>query len=191
MGNHQIRSDILQFLKRDKQEIVWSTIVGSPLSSDALIAELQPDIGVSILYPHIISASTIALFPGSIINLHPALLPYCRGKYPALWAIIEHNPAGATVHYVDEGVDTGDIIAQEYVKYYDDSVCSYIYERCVRTGYWVFLRAWDLIKEGNPRRVPQPRHKATFHLKSEVQEPDKWFSMTVKEIRKQWKKGDY
>lgn len=191
MGNRQIGSDILQFLKRRGEDVVWSTIAGSPLSSDTHLAELEPDIGVSIMYPHIIPASTIALFPKGIINMHPALLPYCRGKYPALWAIIEHKPAGVTLHYIDEGVDTGDIIAQECVCYWDETTCKDLYERCVRNGYWIFGETWKSIVDGTCKRVPQPHHKATFHLAKEVQNPQKWFGMTVKEIREQWGKGEY
>ncbi len=189
MGNHQIGSDILQFLKRVGENVVWSTIAGSPLSSDSRLVELQPDIGISIMYPHIIPAPTIELFPAGIINLHPSLLPYCRGGYPALWSIIEHNPAGVTLHYIDASIDTGDIIAQQWVRYDDYDTCRDIYDYCVQIGYWVFARAWSSIVGGSPKRIPQPQHKATFHLKSEVEIPDYWFSKTVREIRNEWGKG--
>lgn len=190
MGNRQIGFDILQFLKRNGQEIIWSTLVGSPLSSNTLLVELQPDIGVSIMYPHVIPASTIALFPRGIINMHPALLPYCRGRYPALWAIIEHKPAGATLHYIDAGVDTGDIIAQRYIRYRDTDTCRVVYERCICAGYWVFLDAWDSIISGTCRRVPQPHHKATFHRAKEIPHIEKWTDMTVKAIQNEWGGGE-
>jgi methionyl-tRNA formyltransferase len=186
MGNHRIGLDIKRFLEVRGNEFVWSTIMGSPLSADHSIAESEPDIGISILYPHIIPTTTISLFPRGIINLHPALLPYCRGKYPALWAILDRKPAGVTLHYIDEGVDTGDIIAQQHVPYDNSTVCRDLYERCARAGYWMFVRAWDSIVRGSPRRIPQPHHKATFHLGKELPDPDKWFGMTAKEIQDQY-----
>ena len=50
--------------------------------------------------------------PDRVVNLHIAYLPYNRGADPNLWSVLEDTPAGVSIHYVDEGVDTGDIIAQ-------------------------------------------------------------------------------
>jgi phosphoribosylglycinamide formyltransferase-1 len=67
-------------------------------------------------YMAILSPDFIAAFFGRIINVHPSLLP----KYPGLRAIEQaieagESQTGVTVHYVDEGVDTGDVIAQEMI----------------------------------------------------------------------------
>lgn len=67
-------------------------------------------------YMAILSEEFIGAFFGRIINVHPSLLP----KYPGLRAIEQaieagDNQTGVTVHYVDEGVDTGDVIAQEMI----------------------------------------------------------------------------
>lgn len=51
------------------------------------------------------------------INLHPSLLPEYRGMAPQHWPIINgESKTGVTVHYVDEGTDTGDIILQEEIE---------------------------------------------------------------------------
>jgi phosphoribosylglycinamide formyltransferase-1 len=72
------------------------------------------DLVVLAGYMAILSESFIGAFFGRIVNVHPSLLP----KYPGLRAIEQaieagDNQTGVTVHYVDEGVDTGPIIAQE------------------------------------------------------------------------------
>lgn len=78
------------------------------------IDELKVDLVVLAGYMQILSAEFINRFFGRIINVHPSLLP----KYPGLAAIEQaldagETQTGVTVHYVDEGVDTGDVIAQE------------------------------------------------------------------------------
>lgn len=74
----------------------------------------QVDLIVLAGYMQILSAEFINRFFGRIINVHPSLLP----KYPGLAAIEQaleasESQTGVTVHYVDEGVDTGEVIAQE------------------------------------------------------------------------------
>jgi phosphoribosylglycinamide formyltransferase-1 len=84
---------------------------------DAIIAHLRAaNIHLIVLagYMQILSEEFIGAFFGRVINVHPSLLP----KYPGLRAIEQaleagDNQTGVTVHYVDEGVDTGPIIAQE------------------------------------------------------------------------------
>jgi methionyl-tRNA formyltransferase len=187
MGNHRIGIEIKAYLAVCGHELVWSTIMGRKLPDAGQIAELKPDIGVSIMYPHIIPESTIGLFPWGIINLHPSLLPYCRGKYPALWSIVDHKPAGVTLHYIGAGIDTGDIIAQTHIPYTESIICRELYEKCIRAGYWLFIRAWESIERGTARGIPQPEHKATYHNSSEVADPEHWFDMTAGELWDKYK----
>jgi phosphoribosylglycinamide formyltransferase 1 len=67
-------------------------------------------------YMHLLTPAFLDRFPGRIVNVHPALLPRFPGTHPiddALAAGVDET--GATVHYVDEGVDTGPVIRQEAV----------------------------------------------------------------------------
>lgn len=88
------------------------------LRRDLAMAEHLRGVGVDLVvlagYMQILSPEFISAFFGRIINVHPSLLP----KYPGLAAIEQaldagESQTGVTVHYVDEGVDTGDVIAQE------------------------------------------------------------------------------
>jgi phosphoribosylglycinamide formyltransferase 1 len=77
------------------------------------LADHEADLVVSAGYMQLLTPAFLARFPRRVINVHPALLP----AFPGLRAIeqaVEHGVKvfGATVHYVDEGVDTGPIIAQ-------------------------------------------------------------------------------
>ena len=76
------------------------------------IVALGADIGLSVLLGYILAPTFLSSFPQGVVNLHPALLPWNRGADPNVWSIVERTPAGATLHWMDAGVDTGDIIAQ-------------------------------------------------------------------------------
>ncbi len=80
------------------------------------IKERNIDLIISYTYRHIISKDIIEAVQGNIINLHISYLPWNQGANPNQWSWIEDTPKGVTIHYVDEGLDTGDIIAQNLVE---------------------------------------------------------------------------
>ena len=65
-------------------------------------------------WPHILKLNSIDKYD-FIINLHPSLLPYGKGKYGYFWSIINNEPFGASLHLVDEGIDTGKVLAQREI----------------------------------------------------------------------------
>src|SRR5687768_9409595 len=81
----------------------------------AAIEALGAEIAVSVMFGYLLRPELLALFPRGAINLHPAYLPYNRGAYPNVWSIVEGTPAGVTLHYIDPGVDTGDLIGRQEV----------------------------------------------------------------------------
>lgn len=74
------------------------------------------DFIISFGYRHIIKQEIIDLFPDKIINMHISLLPYNKGADPNLWSYLENSPKGVTIHKIDKGLDTGDIILQKEVQ---------------------------------------------------------------------------
>lgn len=79
---------------------------------DAVI-EANPDLCVISHFERLIKEPLLSVPRMGFINLHPSLLPNYRGMAPQHWPIINgEKEAGITVHYVDEGTDTGDIIVQ-------------------------------------------------------------------------------
>lgn len=79
------------------------------------------DFGLSYRYRHILRPEVIDLFSGRLVNLHISLLPWNRGSDPNLWSFLDDTPKGVTVHRIDAGVHTGDILLQEDVRF-DEAV---------------------------------------------------------------------
>ncbi len=87
---------------------------------DLLMASWLEEHGVELVvlagYMHLLTPPFLRRFPGRVVNVHPSLLPCFPGSKPiddALAAGVETT--GVTVHYVDDGIDTGTVIAQEEV----------------------------------------------------------------------------
>lgn len=68
------------------------------------------NINIIIGSPRIISKKTLKESKGMFVNAHPAYLPYCRGKNPEIWTLYYGLNPGATLHFIDKGIDTGKII---------------------------------------------------------------------------------
>ena len=71
------------------------------------------DFLISYGYRFILKNDVLSLFDKSAINLHISYLPYNRGSDPNFWSFVENTPKGVSIHYMDVGLDTGDIIAQK------------------------------------------------------------------------------
>ncbi|MDR2695268.1 MAG: formyl transferase, partial [Deltaproteobacteria bacterium] len=81
----------------------------------AWVREQGFDFGLSYRYKKIIRQDVIAYFAGKLLNMHISFLPWNRGADPNLWSYIEDSPKGVTIHRVDTGIDTGDILLQQEV----------------------------------------------------------------------------
>lgn len=133
---------------------------------------LHPDIGLSILFGYILRSDFLGLLPAGLVNLHPSYLPYNRGTYPNIWSIIEKTPAGVTLHYVDAGVDTGDIVAQRRVLVEPIDTGETLYRKLERACVALFKETWPLIRSGRAPRVQQSRDAGTYHRTRDVERID-------------------
>ena len=75
------------------------------------------DIAISFGYTHILKGNAIHNPKCPIVNLHISYLPYNRGAYPNFWSFYDGTPSGVTIHLVDDGIDTGNIIFQKLVQF--------------------------------------------------------------------------
>lgn len=136
------------------------------------IKALCPDIALSVFFGYILRPSFLDIPPKGCLNLHPALLPYNRGAYPNVWSIIEETPAGATLHYIDAGVDTGDIIAQRQVFVEPVDTGETLYHKLDQVCVELFRETWPLVRSGQAPRIPQGALKGTHHRAQDVKRVD-------------------
>jgi methionyl-tRNA formyltransferase len=86
------------------------------------ISKLKPDIGISVNWQGLISDEVIDIFPHGLLNCHAGDLPRYRGNAVANWAILNgEKEITVTIHKMDKGLDTGDIVLQKRIPVYSDT----------------------------------------------------------------------
>ena len=103
--------------------------------------------------------------------MHPAYLPYNRGAYPNVWAIVDGTRAGATIHYIDEGVDTGDIIDQTEVEVTPGDTGESLYKKLETACIELFAHAWPRIAEA-PAKVTADAQNSSEGTSHRVRDTD-------------------
>lgn len=83
------------------------------------------------------------------LNIHPAYLPYCRGRDPIFWAIRKVYPAGVTLHSITQGVDEGPIWYREEVPYQLPITGGNLYNKVVDRCWNVFCEQWATLRDGH------------------------------------------
>lgn len=109
----------------------------------------KPKIIISYAYRHIIKPDVIKYMQGNIINLHCSFLPWNRGSSPNVWSFLENTPKGVTIHLIDKGLDTGDIIYQKEC-FFDESEETFAstYDKLQIELIELFKLHWDEIYNG-------------------------------------------
>ncbi len=135
--------------------------INAPASLER-ITSWRPDLTVILNYHSIIRGELLSRHP--IINTHGALLPEYRGRSSVNWAIINgERETGVTVHYIDEKVDTGDIITRERVPIGTDDGVADVLRRMLPLYPKAVLRAVDSIEAGTAERVKQDPSRAAYY----------------------------
>lgn len=130
----------------------------------------QVDLGLLAWWPYLLRAPAIALARAGFLNFHPSLLPFGRGKDPNFWALREGTPYGVTIHFVDEGVDSGPIAFQRElpVTWEDDG--GSLYRRALTEIVQLFREHLPTILSGEIPRQPQPAAAPTpTHRRAELE----------------------
>lgn len=128
------------------------------------VKDLAPDLLVLVFVTDFVPIEMIRLATYGGINYHPSLLPKYRGGNAIAWAIIcGEKETGVTIHYIDEGVDTGDIILQETVPIDpEDTTATLYYNKLYPLGVKMTAEAVRLIRERRAPRIPQDNRLASY-----------------------------
>ena len=154
---------LTSIIKSDGHQFIQSE---SPVSVH-LLRENEVDFIVSYGYRCIITSEVLNHMKNRIINMHISYLPWNRGADPNLWSFLEDTPKGVTIHYMDEGIDTGDIIVQKEIIFEDDKeTLATTYQKLQEEILKLFATQWPLIRDGKFRRQKQTG-KGTFHNSSD------------------------
>lgn len=159
------RDHIIEFLRGQDDEVVHTD---KRISVRSRIL-LDVDFIVSYGYQYIVREEILLRFLRKVVNLHISLLPYNRGKDPNLWSFLEDTPKGVTIHYIDPGIDTGDILAQKELTFADTETLRTTYAKLSATIESLFMEIWPRVRTGQHPCFPQPKG-GTFHYARDIKQ---------------------
>lgn len=128
-----------------------------------LVEKLKPDLILSVGFDHLVPSEILAIPKYGALNLHPALLPYNRGKSPNVWPLIDGTPAGVTLHYMDDKFDTGPVVAQREVKTDFADTGKDLHQRLEEAQFELFTDSWSDIVSDKIEATPQNNNKGTYY----------------------------
>ncbi len=131
--------------------------------SVAYLQALGADIFVVVAFGQLLKPAVLALPPLGIINIHASLLPAYRGAAPINRVIINGETlTGVTSMYIDEGMDTGDMILSSSCPINDEDDFGVIHDRLRDLGGELLIKTLDAIANGTAPRTPQDPQLASY-----------------------------
>lgn len=153
-----------------EQDILIGPCFREPSGIDKLRG-LRLDYIFGIHFPYLVPEAVLEVSGLGFVNLHPAYLPFNRGWHTPTWALLEGTPVGATLHFMNKGLDTGDIIHQKELRISDGDTADSLYKKLKLLELEVFQEAWAQLLSKRPTRIPQDPNAGTLHKRKDLFQP--------------------
>ncbi|MBN1787192.1 MAG: hypothetical protein JW806_02220 [Sedimentisphaerales bacterium] len=162
----------LPFIKNNYSSFLWVIknkvpyLISPNINSEEAvnkIIEVNPDLIISVSMNQIVKKQILEMPPMRCINVHCAPLPKYAGMSPYVWALANNEDhSAATIHYMEEGLDEGDIIVQEKVSISkNDSAFSLFYRCCLKASEQL-LKVVEQIEDGTVTSYSQDLEAKTY-----------------------------
>ena len=128
-----------------------------------IVQKLKPDIFVVVAYGHILTKNILEIPVIGSINVHASLLPKYRGPAPIQWAIINRErETGVTTMFMDEGLDTGDILLSAKLEIAPEDTSATLHDRLAKLGAHLLIKTIKSIEAEEIMPIVQDYKKATY-----------------------------
>ena len=154
-----------ELLKIAKENNIKATYHKNINSEDFMnqLGELGPNIGISMSFNQIFKEASLLYFEKGIINCHAGKLPFYKGRNILNWALInDEKEIGITCHYVDKGIDTGDIILQKTIPITDEDNYATLLTKSIKLCPEVLIESVKLISNKTVKRKKQTGQGSYF-----------------------------
>jgi methionyl-tRNA formyltransferase len=127
------------------------------------------DFLVSVHWPAIFKGDALKRPLHGAVNVHNSYLPWNRGAHACTWAILNNTPHGATMHWMNTGVDTGDILIQERLEIDPADTADSLYQKTADLEVKVFRAGMELLLKGLHIKKPQAQYGGVTHKKRDFE----------------------
>lgn len=147
------------------------------------IRKIAPDVICVVAYGKILPKALLEIPKKGCINVHGSLLPKYRGAAPIQWAVLNgETTTGITTMYMDEGMDTGDMILKREVTIGKEEITGELWERLSTIGGEVLVETLKKIEEGTAPRTPQPADFTMAPMLKKEMAKIEWEEQTAEQI---------
>lgn len=156
-GMKMIASDVKIYAEEHNLKVVQPLRVKNNPEFVQELKEINPDIICVVAYGKIIPKEILDIPKYGCINVHGSLLPKYRGAAPIQWAVLNGDKeTGITTMFMDEGMDTGDMILKEVVKIEEDETTGELWDRLSLIGGKLLIKTIEQIENNTFKREKQP-----------------------------------
>lgn len=149
-----------------------------------ILKDINPDVICVVAYGKIIPKEILEIPKYGCVNVHPSLLPQYRGSAPIQWAILNGDKeTGVTTMYLDEGMDSGDIILQTKTPIDKDETSGELWDRLSKIGAELLVETLEKIENKTASRIKQPKEFTLAPMLEKSQAKIDWESKTAEEIK--------
>lgn len=148
------------------------------------LKDINPDVICVVAYGKIIPKEILEIPKYGCVNVHPSLLPQYRGSAPIQWAILNGDKeTGVTTMYLDEEMDSGDIILQTKTLIDKDETSGELWDRLSKIGAELLVETLEKIENKTAPRIKQPKEFTLAPMLEKSQAKIDWESKTAQEIK--------
>lgn len=191
LSNNEISHDLFLWLKQEQNEDI--DFFSEKLDVET-IEKYAPEFIISYNYRFIIREEVLNRFSSNnAINLHISYLPWNKGTDPNVWSFLENTPKGVTIHLLDKGIDTGDILLQKKIDINEElETLASSYKMLHKEIKRLFKNNWMKLK--NNKIAPKPQSfEGTFHYKNDFEKisyilGNECWDLPIIELKKRFKK---
>ena len=164
IGKFNKRTKVLSVLKKNAVKPIFLKYGINHKHSVNIINQYSPDLLISILGNEIFKKPILDLAPLGCLNLHTSLLPKYRGLMPTFWVLKNNeHETGVSVFFVDEGIDSGDIIFQEKIRIASGTTQEQLINKTKSIGMRLLIQSIDTIKNGTVTKIENNDNEATYY----------------------------
>jgi len=128
-----------------------------------ILRALEPDVIASVASPQVFKSDIIRVPKLAAINIHAALLPKYRGMMPRFWVLAKgEEKTGVTVHYIDQNIDTGNIILQKTIDITSQETLHSLQKKIADVGALALLEALEKMEKGDATGAP-PSGESSYY----------------------------
>lgn len=127
-----------------------------------VLHQLKPDVIVVVAFGQMLSREILNLPPCGCLNVHASLLPKYRGAAPIQWAVVRgEKETGVTIMRMDEGLDTGDMLARKVCALSPDETGGSLFDKLSILGAELLAETLEAVSKGDIHAQPQPADSPT------------------------------